>query len=118
MQPSESSLISLGFLKVFMDLPLPLSLEYVFLVANASIVLFIIYQVFSHVMGSGGTPVCALESPGVLVELEAPPFIAVLVPPDPMLLAIRCNGVDSRFFRRGSTKLLLVPGDRYQFFVG
>ena len=42
MQPSESSLNSFGFLKVFLDLALPLSLESVFLVANASSVLFII----------------------------------------------------------------------------
>ena len=42
MQPSESSLNSLGFLKVFLDLPLPLSLESVFPVAIASSVLFII----------------------------------------------------------------------------
>ena len=52
---------------------------------------------------------CALETSGVLVEFEAPPFIAVLVPPDPMLLSIRGNGDDFRFFRYGSTKSTLVP---------
>ena len=55
MHPSESSLISFGFLKVFLDLLLPLSLESVFLVAKASIVLFIISQVLAHVMASGPT---------------------------------------------------------------
>ena len=53
---------------------------------------------------------CVLESSVVLVEFEAPPFIAVLVPPDPMLLSIRGNGADSRFFRCGSTKSTLVTG--------
>ena len=73
MQPSASSLNSLGFLKVFGDLPLPPSLASVFLVANASRVLFIISQVLSHVMASSGTPVCDPESSDVLVEFEAPP---------------------------------------------
>ena len=72
MQP-ESSLNSIGFLKVFLDLPLPLSIEFVFLVANASSVLFIICQVLAHVMTSGGTPTCVLESSGVVVEFEATP---------------------------------------------
>ena len=62
MQPSESSLNSFGFLKVFLDLPPPLSHDSVFLVANASSVLFIISQVFAHVMASGVILVCALES--------------------------------------------------------
>ena len=53
---------------------------------------------------------CALVSPGVLVEFEAPPFIAVLVTLEPMLLSIRGNGVDSLFLRYGSTKSTLVPG--------
>ena len=57
---------SLGFLKVFLDLPLPLSFESVFLVANASSVLFIISQVVAHVMASGATFVFLLESSGVL----------------------------------------------------
>ena len=49
MQPSESSLNSFGFLKVFLDLPPPLSLESVFLVVNASSVMFIISQLLAHV---------------------------------------------------------------------
>ena len=56
MHPSESSLNSFGFLKVFLDLLLPLSLESVFLVAKkASSVLFIISQVLAHVIASGPT---------------------------------------------------------------
>ena len=73
MQPSESSLKSLGFLKVFRDLPLPLSLESEFFVANASSVLFTISQLLAHVMACGGTPVCDPESSDVLIEFEAPP---------------------------------------------
>ena len=72
MQLSESSLNSFGFLKVFLDLPLPLSLEFVFLVSNASSVLFIISQVLAHVMASGVTLVCVHESPGAFVEFEVP----------------------------------------------
>ena len=53
MHPSESSLNSFGFLKVFLDFQPPLSLDSVFLVANASNVLFIISQVLAHVMASG-----------------------------------------------------------------
>ena len=110
MQPSELSLKSFGFLEVFLDLPLSLSLESVFLVANGSSVQFIISQVLHmswHL--AGGTPVCASVSPGVLVEFEAPPFISVLDTPEPMLLSIRGNGVDSLFLRCGSTKSTLVP---------
>ena len=59
MQPSESSLNSFGFLKVFMDLAPPLSLKSVFLVAIASSVLFIISQVLAHVMAQGVILVCA-----------------------------------------------------------
>ena len=110
MQPSESSLNSFGFLNVFLDLPLPLSVQSVFLVPNASSLLFIIYQVLAHVKAYGGTPVCVFVSSGVLVEFEAPPFIAVLVTPEPMLLSIRGNGVESLFLRCGLTKSPLVPG--------
>ena len=54
MQPSESSLGSFGFLKVFLDVPPPLSRDdSVPLVANASSVLFILSQVLVHVMASG-----------------------------------------------------------------
>ena len=109
MQPSESSLNSLGFLKVFLDLPLPLSLESVFLVANASSVLFIISPVLAHVMASGATLVCVLESPGAFVVFEVPRFIMVMDPPALMLVTIRGNGVDSRLFRCGSMKSTLVP---------
>ena len=108
MQPSESSLSSSGFLKVFLDLTLPLSLESVFIVAKASSVLFIISQLVAHVMASVATLVCVLESPGAFVEFEVP-FIMVLEPPAPMLVAIRGNSVDSRLFRCGSVKSTLVP---------
>ena len=79
-ESSESSLNSFGFLKVSLDLPFPLSLESVFLVANASSVLFIISQVLAHIMASGATLVCVLESPGAFVEFEVPTFIMVLDP--------------------------------------
>ena len=88
MQPSESSLNSSGFLKVFLDLPPPLSLDSVFLVANASSVLFIISQLFVQFMASGATLECALVSLCILVEFYTPPFVAVSVNPDPMLLWI------------------------------
>ena len=53
MQPSESSLSSFVFLKVFLDLPHPLSIQSVVLfVANGSCVLFIIFQMLAHVMAS------------------------------------------------------------------
>ena len=97
MQPSESSLNSFGFLEVFLDLPPPLSLDSVFLVANVSSVLFIISQMFAYVIASGVIPVYALESLGILVEFDTPPFVAVFFIPDPMLLCIRGNGVDSCF---------------------
>ena len=109
MQPSESSSNSLGFLKVFLDLPLPLSLESVFLVANASSALFIISQVLAHVTASGATLVFELESPGAHVEFAVLPFMMVLGPPAPVLVAIRGNGVDSRLFPCGSMKSTLVP---------
>ena len=80
-----------------------------FLVANASSVLFIISHVFAHVMASGVTLVCASESLGNLVEFGPLPFVAVLVMPDPMLLLVSGNGVDSCFLRKGSTKSTLVP---------
>ena len=97
MHPTESSLNSFGFLKVFLDLPPPLPLESIFLVANASSVLFIIYQVLAHVMVSGPTLVPVVKSTGPLVEFEVPPFIIVLPPPPaPALAALRGNGVDSR----------------------
>ena len=108
MQPSESSLNSLGFLKVFQDLPLPLSLESVFLVANASRVMFIISQVLAHVMASGCLTVFDPESSVVLAVFETPNFIAVHIPPDAIVLSVCTNGVDSRFFRCGSTKSTLV----------
>ena len=53
---------------------------------------------------------CVLESPGIIVEFEAPPFTAVLVIPDPILLSIRGNGMESRFLRCGSAKSTLVLG--------
>ena len=109
MQPSESSLNSLGFLKVFLDLPLTLSLESVFLVANASSVLFIVSQVLAHVMASGATWVFVLETSGAFVVFEDPPFMVVLEPSVPMLAAIRGNGVDSRLFRCCSMESTLVP---------
>ena len=47
------------------------------LVANSLSVRFIISQVFAHVMASGATLVCIFNSLGTLVEIDAPPFIAV-----------------------------------------
>ena len=88
MQASESSLNSLGFLKVFLGLSPSLSLDSGFFVANASCVFFIISQVFAHVMASSVTLVCAPESLGILVEFGTPPFMAVLIIPDPVLLLI------------------------------
>ena len=93
-------------MKLFRDLPLPLSLESVFLVANASSVLFISSQVLAHVMASGFKPVRDPETSFVLVEFETPIFMAVLIPPDAMVLSIRANGVDSHFFRCGLTTLV------------
>ena len=81
MHPSESSLNYFGFLKVFLDLPPPLSLESVFLVANASNVLFIISQVLAHVMASGPTLLLVVEFPGPFVVIEVPLLIIVLPPP-------------------------------------
>ena len=78
LQPSESPLKSFGFLKIFLDLSSPHLLDSVFLEANASSVLFIIPQVFTQVMASGATLVCAFDSLGTLVELEAPPFLLFL----------------------------------------
>ena len=77
MQPSESSLISFGFLKVFLDLPPILPLEAVFLVANASTVLLIFSQVLAHVKASGPTLLFVVESPGPFVVFEVPLFIIV-----------------------------------------
>ena len=67
--------------RFFRDLPPSLSIDSVFLVANASSVLFIIYQVCAQVMASSVTPECALDSLGILVEFATPPFVAVLVIP-------------------------------------
>ena len=97
MQPSESSSNSFGFLKDFLDLPPPLSLDSFFLVANASNVLFIISQVFAHVMASGVTLVWASDFLGILVEFDSRPVAAVPVILDHMLFVIRGNGVDSCF---------------------
>ena len=83
MQPPESSLNSSGFLKVFLGLPLPLSLDSVFFVANASSVLFIISQVLAHVMASGATLVLVLESSRAFVVFEVLIFLMVLDPPPP-----------------------------------
>ena len=80
MQPSESPSKSFGFLKVFLDLPPPLSLESVFLVANAFKVLFIFSQVLAHVISWDPTLVFVVESPGTFVEFEVPPFMMVLAP--------------------------------------
>ena len=92
MHPSESSLNSFGFWKVFLDLPPPRSLESVFLVANASNVLFIISHVLNHVMASGPTLLLVVESPGPFVVFEVPLFMIVL-PPPPLLLCSLHPGV-------------------------
>ena len=60
-------------MKVFLDLPPTLSLDSVFIVVNASNVLFIISQVFVPVMASGGTFVCKPESFGIPVECDEVP---------------------------------------------
>ena len=107
MQPSESSLNSLGFLKVFRDLPLPLSLDSVFLCS--------FLRMLHRFPGTGPRHGILLYTrmwngaSDLVVEFEAPTFIAVLVPPDAMVQSIRVNGVDSRFFCCGSTMLTLVP---------
>ena len=80
MHSSESSLNSFGLLKVFLDLPSSLSFESVFLVANASNVLFIISQVLAHVVASCPTLLLVVESPGPLVVFQVPLFIIVLAP--------------------------------------
>ena len=95
MQLSESSSNSFGFLKDFLDLPPPQSLDSVFLVANASIILFIISQIFAPVMESGVTLVCAPQTLGVLVEFGIPLFFRHFVIADTNLLRIWGNGVDS-----------------------
>ena len=102
MHPSESSLNSFGFLKVFLDLPPPFSHESLFLVANASNVLFIVSQVLAYVMASGPTLLLVVKSPGPFVVFEVPLFIIVLPPPPPW-------SYDSRLFRCGSTKSTLLP---------
>ena len=79
MQPSESSLNSFGFLNVFLDLPSPLSLDSLLLVANASSVLFIISQVFAYVMASGATLEFAFDSLGTLVEFDVPLLLLSLL---------------------------------------
>ena len=112
MQLSESSLNSFALLKFFLAVPLPLSLESVFLVANAPCVLFIICKVLAHVMRQV-LYLCVLESPGAFVEFEVPPFRAVLSPTAPMLVAIRGNGVNSiflplRFYKVDSSYLWFV----------
>ena len=111
MRPSESSLNSFGFLKIFLDFPSLLSLESVFLVAKASKVLFIISQVLAHVMASGPALLLAVESPGPLVVFDVPFFIIVLAAVDAMLTASRVkgNGVDCRLFLCGSTKSTQLP---------
>ena len=96
MHPSESSLNYFGFLKVFLDLPPPLSLESVFLVVNASNVLFIISQVLAHVMASGPALLLVMEFPGPFVVVEVPLLIIVLAPLD------RCS------LRPGVTVMLLT----------
>ena len=78
MQPSESSLNYFGFLKVFLVLPLPLSLDSVFLVANASAPYSSFSKVLDHVMASCVTLVRALVSLVILVEFDIPVFVAVL----------------------------------------
>ena len=81
MHPSESSLNSFGFLKVFLDLPPPLSLESVFLVANASNVLFIISQVLAHVMASAPTLLLVVDIPRAVCRSCGPTLNNCLGPP-------------------------------------
>ena len=114
MHPSETSLNSFGFLKVFLDLPPHLSLESVFLVANASNILFIISQVLAHVMASGPTFLFVVDSPWTTRRICCSTLhncLAPSPPPGAVLAASRVNGngVDSRLFRCGSTKSTLLP---------
>ena len=82
----------------FLDFPSLLSLELVFLVAKASRVLFIISQVFAHVIASGPALLLAVESPGPVVVLDIPFFMIVLAAVGAMLTVSRVkgNGVDCR----------------------
>ena len=106
MHPSESSLNSFGFLKVFLDLLLPLSLESVFLVVHHFPGACPRHDMWSHIIVSRGIPwttrrVCC----STFHKTFAPP------PPGAVLTASRGNGngVDCRFFRCGSTKSTLLP---------
>ena len=87
-QPSEWSLNSFGFLKVFLLLPHPLLLDSVFYVANASSVLLIIPQVLANVMASGVMLACTPISFVIFVELDIPAFVAVLFTPYAVLILI------------------------------
>ena len=86
MQPSESSLSSSGFSKVFLEVPSPLSRDSVLLVANSSSVLFIISQVFVHVMPSGVAFECVFDSLCFLVEAHVLPFVDDLTVSDSVML--------------------------------
>ena len=70
---------------------------------------FIISQVLAYAMASCATLVFVLESPGTFVEFEVPPFMMVLDPPAPVLLAIRGTGLDFHLIRCCSMKSNLVP---------
>ena len=59
-------------------------------------------------MASRCTPLFDPESSVAHVVFETPTFMAVLIPPDAMVLSVRANGVGSRFFRCGSTKSTLA----------
>ena len=88
MQPRETFKNSFDLLKVFLELLPPLSLDSVFLVANASSVLFIICQVFAHVMVSCATLAFMFNYLGTLVDIDTPPFVAVFTVSNPMILCI------------------------------
>ena len=88
MQPSEISLNAFGFLTVYLDLPSPLSLYSVLLVANASSVLFIISQLFTHLMASGATLAYAFDSLGALVEVDVLLLVDDFTVSGPMIILI------------------------------
>ena len=93
MHPSETSLNSFGFLKVFLDLPPHLSLESVFLVANASNILFIISQVLAHVMASGPTFLFVVDSPWTTRRICCSTLHNCLAPSPPPVLCLLHPGL-------------------------
>ena len=86
--PSESSLNSFGFLKVFLDLPPPLSPDSVFLVANASNVLFIISQVLGPCHGIRSRIIVSRGITWTTRRICGSTFHNCLSPPPPVLCSL------------------------------